>query len=97
MFTRIVKMEFKPEKVSHFITNFEKNQNEVRNQQGCHSLALYRDQYNPNIFFTYSTWEDSSDLDRYRNSDFFKGVWSFTKQLFDAKPMAWSVDEMVKL
>lgn len=97
MFTRIVKMEFKPEKVSDFIANFEKNKKEVRNQQGCHSLALYQDKNNPNIFFTYSTWETDADLDRYRNSDFFKGVWSFTKQLFNAKPMAWSVDKMMKL
>jgi len=94
MFTRIVKMEFKPERVADFIANFEKERNEVRNQPGCRSLVLYRDKTNTNVFFTYSVWEDESDLERYRNSDFFKGVWQFTKQLFNAKPMAWSVDEV---
>ncbi len=95
MFTRIVKMEFIPEKVEDFIANFEKEKNEVRNQPGCRSLVLYRDKTNTNIFFTYSVWENESDLERYRNTAFFKGVWQFTKQLFNAKPMAWSVDEVL--
>jgi quinol monooxygenase YgiN len=97
MFTRIVKMEFQPEKINDFVNNFNKEKEYVRKQPGCHSLVLYRDKVKTNVFFTYSTWESESDLENYRNSEFFKGVWSFTKQLFNAKPMAWSVDEVTRL
>lgn len=97
MFTRIVKMHFKPESINAFKENFEKVKNEVRNQPGCRSVSLYQDKNNPTLFFTYSLWEAEADLDTYRNSDFFKGVWKFTKQLFDKKPQAWSVDELISI
>jgi len=43
-------------------------------------------------FFTYSKWEKESDLETYRNSELFKGVWATTKPMFEAKANAWSVD-----
>jgi quinol monooxygenase YgiN len=94
MFTRIVKMRFKDDKVTDFVTHFNSVREKVRNQQGCRSLLLYQDKNDSNTFFTYSTWEDESDLERYRKSDFFNEIWQETKQLFDGKPMAWSVDEI---
>ncbi|ADF52164.1 conserved hypothetical protein [Zunongwangia profunda SM-A87] len=33
-------------------------------------------------------------MENYRNSAFFKVVWSNTKILFNAKPEAWSVDQL---
>ena len=94
MFTRIVKMQFKEDKVSEFINHFNKVRDRVRNQPGCHSLQLLQDQNKPEIFFTYSTWEEIQDLENYRKSDFFGQVWQETKQLFDGKPEAWSVQEI---
>ena len=60
-------------------------------------MELYQDKTNPNVFFTYSYWDNESDLENYRNSDLFKGVWAKTKPLFNAKPEAWSVDKLASL
>lgn len=92
MIHRIVKMEFEPEKVEEFLSNFEENKREIRAFEGCDMLKLLRDIDNTNIFFTYSYWEDETFLERYRNSELFKGVWAKTKVLFNAKPEAWSTE-----
>ncbi|TCK69414.1 hypothetical protein DFQ05_0935 [Winogradskyella wandonensis] len=97
MLIRIVKMSFQPEKIDTFLSNFEANKSKIRAFEGCHLLELYRDQTNTNIFFTYSYWTSEADLNTYRTSDLFKGVWAKTKPLFNAKPEAWSVDKLVSL
>ncbi|CAL2083818.1 antibiotic biosynthesis monooxygenase family protein [Tenacibaculum sp. 190524A02b] len=97
MFVRIVKLSFQPEKVEEFLSNFNEKKVFIRNAPGCRLLELYRDKENSNIFFTYSYWDTEQDLENYRNSDLFKGVWAKTKVLFNDKPMAWSVDKMVSL
>lgn len=97
MFTRIVKMRFKQDKVSDFKNHFESVYNKVRHQPGCRLVLLYQDKKESNLFFTYSIWEKESDLNRYRNTAFFKKIWKETKQLFDGKPEAWSVDEISQI
>ncbi len=97
MFIRIVKMEFTPEKVSEFLENFETVKERIRNFPGCKHLELYRDKNHDNIFFTYSKWEQESDLENYRNSDLFKNVWKETKPKFAQKAAAWSVDVLHSL
>ncbi|WP_053992413.1 putative quinol monooxygenase [Mangrovimonas sp. TPBH4] len=97
MFVRIVKMSFQPEKIDTFLSNFEANKTKIRAFEGCQFLELYRDKTNPNIFFTYSYWDTETDLENYRHSELFKGVWANTKPLFNAKPEAWSVDKLESL
>lgn len=97
MFVRIVKMSFEPSKVDDFLAYFESKKNLIRNFDGCEFLELYRDKKNTNIFFTYSYWRDESDLENYRTSELFKKVWAITKQSFNAKPEAWSVDKLISL
>lgn len=97
MFVRIVKMSFQPEKIDTFLSNFEANKTKIRAFEGCQFLELYRDKNNPNIFFTYSYWDTETDLENYRHSELFKGVWANTKPLFNAKPEAWSVDKLESL
>ncbi len=97
MFTRIVKMHFKSRKINDFIQHFDSIKEKIRNQPGCRSVILLQDKSNPNIFFTYSIWEKESDLETYRKSEFFREVWQEAKQLFDEKPEAWSVNELVRL
>ena len=97
MFVRIVKMSFDESEIEEFLTNFQQNKDEIRNFKGCQFLELYRDKKNKNIFFSYSYWNTEEDLDNYRNSDFFKSVWSKTKVLFNDIPQAWSVDKIVSL
>ncbi|WP_417786361.1 putative quinol monooxygenase [Tenacibaculum sp.] len=97
MFVRIVKMSFQPEKIEEFLNNFNSKKEFIRNSSGCRLLELYRDKTNPNIFFTYSYWDTEQDLENYRNSDLFKGVWAQTKVLFNDRPFAWSVDKVESL
>jgi heme-degrading monooxygenase HmoA len=97
MFVRIVKMNFQEDKVDAFLNNFEEVKEHIRNFPGNRFLELYRDRNDPNIFFTYSYWEQEEDLENYRKSDLFCEVWAFTKQLFKAKAEAWSVDKLVTL
>lgn len=96
MLKRIVKMDFKAEKVEEFLANFEANKRKIRNFDGCTHLELLRDKHNSARFFTYSYWEDEAALENYRNSALFKGVWAKTKILFAEKPEAWSVEGLAE-
>jgi len=97
MITRIVKMTFEPEKVEAFLDNFESVKHEIRDFDGCEKVLLLQDMANPAIYFTYSWWQSEADLNNYRNSTLFKGVWSFTKSLFAEKAQAWSLTEKASL
>jgi quinol monooxygenase YgiN len=97
MFTRIVKMEFKLDKVPVFLTNFEVIKSKIRNFRGCVFLELYADKNDATTYFTYSRWENETDLELYRNSKLFKEVWSTTKPMFRSKAEAWSVDTLYRL
>ena len=97
MFTRIVKMEFREEEIDAFLTNFEQTKSKIRAFPGCLYLKLYRDKMDPAIFFTYSKWENESDLENYRTSELFRNVWAITKPKFRSKAQAWSVDTFHEL
>lgn len=97
MFVRIVKLSFHQEHIPAFLENFEVMKEKIRNAPGNRLLELYQDKNNPDVFFTYSYWESEADLENYRKSELFDGIWSFTKKLFNAKPEAWSVDKLVSL
>lgn len=97
MIVRIVKMGFEPSKIEEFLAFFETKKHLIRGFEGCEFLELYRDKNDPSIFFTYSYWKAESDLENYRHSELFKNVWAITKQSFNAKPEAWSVDKLVSL
>ena len=85
------------EEVDAFLANFEANKTSIRNFHGCEFLELYRDQQDPAIFFTYSKWQRPEDLERYRSSELFKGIWTTTKPKFRSKALAWSVDTLAHL
>lgn len=97
MIIRIVKMSFKPEKVSEFLKIFDESKQLIRNMPGCTHLELLNDVNEKNIFFTYSYWESENDLNNYRKSDVFIKVWTQTKVLFITKAEAWSVEQKVVL
>lgn len=46
------------------------------------------------VYFTYSRWNASEDLENYRNSALFAEVWSNTKALFAAPAEAWSTTQL---
>lgn len=93
MLTRIVKMHFRTDEVDAFLHHFDACKNQIRHFPGCSGLTLYRDLNSPNVFFTYSFWENEKALENYRNSDLFKQVWAYTRALFEDKPQAWSLTE----
>lgn len=90
-------MSFHSKYIEEFLEMFEEKKTFIRNSEGCNLLELYQDKQNPEIFFTYSYWENESDLENYRNSNLFKNVWAKTKTFFNDKPQAWSVDKKVTL
>lgn len=97
MFVRIVKMRFHQEHIAAFLAIFEEKKGAIRASKGCQLLELYQEQSNPELFFTYSYWDTTDDLEQYRQSELFTSVWAKTKVLFNAKPEAWSVDKRVRL
>ena len=97
MFVRIVKLSLEPSRIEEFVSNFESQKDRIRGFEGCEFLELYRDKHNTNIFFTYSYWQTETDLENYRHSDLFKGIWAKTKPMFNDKPEAWSVDKLATL
>lgn len=90
-------MSFHAKNINEFLKMFEEKKQLIRNSDGCTLLELYQDKNNPEIFFTYSYWDHESDLENYRNSDFFKETWKQTKTYFNEKPEAWSVDKKESL
>ncbi|MFD2828433.1 putative quinol monooxygenase [Leeuwenhoekiella polynyae] len=97
MIVRLVKMEFKPEKITHFLDLFDQVKEEIRNFEGCEFLELLQGEKDTGTFFTHSYWKDTQALETYRNSTLFKTTWAKTKVLFNAKPEAWSVEKFVTL
>ena len=87
-------MNFKSDKVTDFFKIFDASKQYIRNMEGCTHLELLNDISSPTIFFTYSHWETENDLNNYRNSEFFEGVWGKTKILFATKAEAWSVKSL---
>lgn len=97
MLTRIVKMQFQPDKIDLFLEIFSENKHLIRNFEGNTFLELYQDKDNPSIFFTYSIWQNADALENYRQSELFNIVWGKTKILFANKPQAWSVNTITSL
>ena len=97
MIIRIVKMTFEEDKTNEFEALFNSNKTKIRSFEGCIHLELLKDINQPNIYFTYSFWEDPKYLSQYRDSELFEVVWGNTKKLFSAKPEAWSVQQKVVL
>ncbi len=91
---RIVKLTFSPEHREDFLHALAVHKDKIRAFSGCRGVDFLNDRQNPNIFFTYSHWEKPENLEDYRNSELFNEVWTKVKPWFDAKPEAWSVEEM---
>jgi len=95
MIIRIVKMTFKKEKVDDFLLIFEMSKSKILNFEGCEHLELWKEQEKENIFFTYSLWKSNKDLQQYRNSALFEATWAKTKVLFEKKPEAWTLGQVL--
>ncbi len=85
---RIVRMHFSPETADTFLAIFNRNKEAIRNFPGCTYLELLRDHRAENTFATLSHWNRAEDLEAYRNSELFKGVWAQVKPLFAGRTEA---------
>lgn len=92
MIKRIVKLTIKEEEMENYITTFHKNKKTIVAFEGCNHVESWQAVSPKNVFFTYSFWDSEEALNNYRNSDFFKGVWTNLKPRFSAKAEAWSVN-----
>lgn len=97
MIIRIVKMTFREGSQEEFLEIFDGSSGFIRNFPGCKHLELLRDINDHRIFFTYSYWNTADDLENYRKSELFKGVWKKTSALFAEKAVAWSVDRLRRI
>ncbi|NND77861.1 MAG: antibiotic biosynthesis monooxygenase [Flavobacteriales bacterium] len=94
MIRRVVKMTFREDMTSQFLENFHRNKAKIRAFKGCQHLELWQAKKEENVFFTFSIWNSEDDLNAYRASELFGGVWKTTKAMFSEKPQAWSVDQV---
>lgn len=94
MIVRIVKLTIDAKHSQAFALFYMQAQSTIKQFNGCLELQLYTDKRNENVFFTLSKWESENDLNHYRYSDFFKGVWQTVKPMFAAKAEAYSLVEM---
>lgn len=97
MITRVVRMHFKAEEVGVFLKIFEENKAAIRNFPGCTYLHLLKDAGHQNTFTTLSHWNSANDLEEYRKSDLFKGVWARVKELFSENPQAFSLEKFIEV
>lgn len=97
MIKRLVKMHFRPEETGNFIALFERQKEQIRAFDGCLYLELLQSEDDPCIFFTLSQWTGPEALERYRMSELFQTTWAATKQLFAARPEAWSTTSITIL
>ena len=97
MIIRIVQMEFEEERVPDFLKLFAASRERIRAFPGCTHLQLLQAEADTCVFFTYSHWQGEEDLNVYRNSDLFRGVWRSTRKLFRASPKAWSLTDQTQV
>jgi quinol monooxygenase YgiN len=91
---RIVRMHFRPDEVARFRQLFDGVKDRIRSFAGCRDLYLLRDDALPEVYYTYSVWEDGAALDAYRNSALFRHTWKETRALFAAPAQAYSLQEV---
>ncbi len=91
---RIVKLSIRSEHEDDFVAQFEGSKSKIFSQAGCRMVYLLRDQSKSGVFFTLSIWDSVDDLDAYRASDLFGGIWPVVKTWFAEAPEAWSTDSL---
>lgn len=94
---RIVKMTFKEEHVHDFEALFAQRKERIRHFPGCMYLELWKDINDTSIFYTYSIWQDASNLDEYRQSELFQDTWTTVKKWFRENPHAFSVNKVISI
>jgi heme-degrading monooxygenase HmoA len=90
MIIRIVRMTFREEVLPQFDAMFARIAPSIRSFAGCRRLELWEDADEDAVRTTFSLWESTDALARYRDSPLFRDTWSRTRKLFAAAPTATS-------
>ncbi len=95
MIIRFVCMKVKPEKLAEFRRIYEEACDRIRAFPGCLFLQLLLDVDGECNLYTISHWRSAEDLEAYRRSAFFRGVWARLKPLFRDPPWAQSTTVLI--
>jgi hypothetical protein len=90
MLVRVVQLRIRPEEVPLFCRLFEDHCQAIRANPGCLALELLQEEGSPGSLATLSRWQSEDALNHYRNSTFFRTLWSQVKPLFSAPAQAFS-------
>ncbi|GAB4282635.1 MAG: hypothetical protein Kow0068_07300 [Marinilabiliales bacterium] len=96
MITRIVKMEINEADIDSYLEKVQSVLDKIKSFDGCVSINILNDKEVSNRFFSYSTWESEEKLDAYRNSEWFKQIWSEIRQYFKSPAQAWMVVDAIR-
>lgn len=96
MITSIVKMRVKPACSVDFQKLAQAMSDEIRTTDGCSHFDLFNDKKNKSIFFAYSIWASEKHLEKYRKSVFNQTLWPKVKEFLAARPVAWTVENILK-
>ncbi|MFM7105487.1 MAG: putative quinol monooxygenase [Flavobacteriales bacterium] len=88
-------MTIRTEEIDRFIQLFEVHREAISSMPGCTELKLLNQIEPAGTFFTFSIWQSESDLERYRKSLLFQGIWPQVKALFHCPAEAWTVNEIL--
>ena len=94
MITRIVMLNFKPDKVAEFLEIFNQNKQLLAKSDGCIRIEIFKSTSDIDTYFTISNWQSEEHLERYRQSEIFKEIWSKVKPLFNNKAQAWTLNTL---
>lgn len=97
MIIRVVRMHFTEAGVEDFLKIFNEHKKSIRHFPGCTHLQLLKDAHKGNIFTTLSHWNETQDLENYRQSELFESVWSRVKPLFSEKTQAFSFEKFIEV
>ncbi|HBK87057.1 MAG: antibiotic biosynthesis monooxygenase [Cyclobacteriaceae bacterium] len=97
MIIRIVRMHFTDASLPRFLEIFNNHKLAIRNFPGCTHLQLMKDPADPLCLTTLSHWNLATDLERYRTSELFEGVWRQVKPLFGARTQAFSLESFISV
>ena len=86
-------MHFRADAVDAFLKTFREHKELIRNFPGCTYMDLMKDLRALNTFVTISHWDKPEDLEAYRKSALFEGVWAKTKPLFNSKAEAFTIEK----
>jgi len=86
-FVRIVRLSLNSAYADQFLGLFEKNKSRIAGHVGCRFVYLLRC---GDTFFTVSGWDRPGDLETYRTSELFRGIWKQTRSWLSEPAQAWS-------